>query len=328
MDKFVGIDLGGSQIRFNDVDAKGNTGQETCCFLVSSTTDDELVEAIVQKTYAIVKRVQNDGDRVLGIGFGSPGPLDYRRGIIETPPNLPKIKNLPIIKILGERVRFSQYPAFLVHDADAALLGEQWLGAARNFRNVAMVTFGTGLGFAVTNDGKLVRGKGRAVEAGHTSIDVGYRRYCSCGRSNCWEAFVSTKGLAATYCEAFSLELSALNQEEIYNVSFKFKQWLAKRDNSRWVLVLSQYCDHVVMGLRNILCNFDPERIVLGGGIMTGNQLLLEAIEKRWQEYMFGKIKDSISVMAGDLEIKLAELPNAGVIGAAKYAMDCLEKDK
>ena len=93
-------------------------------------------------------------------------------------------------------------------------------------------------------------------------------------------------------------------------------------------MVLSQYCDHVVLGLRNILCNFDPECIILGGGILTDNYALLEAIKNAWNKFMFGNVKDSMAPLANSVQIKLASLPNAGVVGAAKYAMDCFERDK
>lgn len=324
MDKYIGIDLGGSKIRFNDIDIDGNTGKEYQALISPGINNRGLIDLVIRNVEKLIKKVNNNGDNLIAIGFGSPGPLDYKKGIIERPPNLSEIKNLPIVKILGES--FPEYPAFLVHDADAALIGERWLGAAKNFDNVTMATFGTGVGFAVIDNGRLIRGKGRASEAGHTSIDTGWRRLCSCGRFSHWEAFVSTDGLAQTYQDAFHVT-HKLSLEEKYNISFEFRKWLSenpviKSDSSNWISVRSRYCDDVVLGLRNILCNFDPECIVLGGGIITGSEPLFNAIKERWNEYMFEKVEDSMAQMAKGMELRLAKLSNAGVIGAAKYAMD------
>ncbi len=321
MDKYIGIDLGGSKLRINDIDAKGKTSKEHQVIIAPSVINSALADISVRSVENIIKRVHKEGHNVAGIGYGSPGPLDYKRGVIETPPNLPNIKNLPIIKILGEH--FPEYPAFLVHDADAALLAEQWLGAAKNFDNVAMVTAGTGLGFAVTNDRRLVRGKGRAAEAGHADIDVEARRLCSCGRYNHWEAFVSTDGLARTYCDVFGEKFEDLNQEERYNVSFEMRKWQSSREGKPgWLSVFDRYSTHVVLGLRNVLCNFNPECIVLGGGIMSGNEELVSDIRKFMSPGLMGKM----APLAVGVEIRLASLPNAGVVGAAKYAMDSLKE--
>src|SRR3989344_4955005 len=132
MDKFIGIDIGGSGIRFNDLDINGNAGEERQARIEPSINEADLTEVILSNLKVIVERVCSEGNKVAGIGFGSPGPLDFKKGIIETPPNLPNIKNVPIVKIIEKS--FQDLPVFLVHDADAALLGEQWLGTAKNLK--------------------------------------------------------------------------------------------------------------------------------------------------------------------------------------------------
>lgn len=243
-----------------------------------------------------------------------------------------------MITIFGES--FPEYPAFLVHDADAALLAEQWLGAAKGFNNVAMVTFGTGVGFSVIDNGHLIRGKGRASEAGHTDVYVGDEvRLCPCGRKNHWEAYVKTSGLAITYCNVFKIDPEILTIQEKYNISYRLREELAKNPDLaqnfdlRWSEVIDNYSTHVVIGLRNILSNFDPECIVLGGGIMTGNSLLLNNIKDKWHKDLFGtgklrEFKDKLAPMGIGTELRLAKLPDAGVIGAAKYAMDQVQEEK
>ncbi len=320
MDKYIGIDLGGSHLRINDVDSDGKFGKEREVIVTSLLNNATLEEILIRCIGEVAKRVMDKGNNIAGIGLGSPGPLNYKKGIIEMTPNLPNLENFPAVDILGSS--FPKYPSFLVHDSDAALLGEQWLGAAKNFQNVAMFTFGTGLGSAILSGGRLIRGNGRAVEAGHTDIDVGERRLCSCGRYNHWEAFVNTDGLVRTHYKAFQLPFVHSSPEQRQNISVMFRGWLSHRVDSKWSIVLSQYCEHVVLGLRNIVCNFNPECIILGGGILTGNEELLEAIKKRWHEYMFENIKDNMVPLAEGVEIRLAKLSNAGVVGAAKYAMD------
>lgn len=334
MDKYIGIDLGGSGIRFNDIDIVGKIGKERKAIVSPAMDHKSLTELILRNTEEIVKKIHHEGNNLRGIGFGSPGPLDYKKGVIETPPNLPKINKFPVVTILGEL--FPEYPIFLVHDADAALIGEQWQGAAKGFNNVAMVTFGTGIGFSVINNGLLIRGKGRASEAGHTDIYAGNEvRPCACGRINHWEPYVSTDGLTTTYCNIFKIKFETLMPEEKYNVSYRLREELTKsqseknKSDFRWPELTDKYCAHVVIGLRNILSNFDPECIILGGGIMTGNKPLLNVITDKWNKELFGAealrvFKDKLAPMAIGTQLRLAELPNAGVVGAAKYVMDQL----
>ena len=138
--------------------------------------------------------------------------------------------------------------------------------------------------------------------------------------------------LAQIYSEVFGV--SNMNAEEKYKISFEIRKWpSADKDKLKWEEVFEGYADYVVRGLKNVLCNFNPECIILGGGIMTGNDTLLRIIISRWNSENFGsqtstKTKDKMSILAVGVDIKLAALPNSGVIGAAKYAMDCIDREK
>lgn len=324
--RYIGIDLGGSKIRFGYIDSLGNIGCDYQTMLKDFVDNTELTEIVICNLQHLMAKIREEKNEVDGIGFGSPGPLDYKRGIIETPPNLSNIRHLPIVKILNES--FSEYSTFLVHDADAALIGEQWLGAAAGFKNVSMVTLGTGVGFAVMDNDRLIRGKGRASEMGHTDININAHRTCSCGRANHWEAYVGTDGLVRTYCDVFDQEFSTMSSRDKYDISFEFRNWLSHQYNSIWKQILNFYCDHMILGLKNILCSFDPECIVLGGGIINGNEPLFQAIKKKWDESRSDSLKDKMASMAIGTELRLAKLPNAGVIGAAKYAMDMVHRER
>ena len=132
------------------------------------------------------------GAEILGVGVGAPGPLDTKRGIVLLTPNLGWV-NLPLRQIIHDRLGL---PAALDNDANCAVLGEWWVGAARGARNAIGITIGTGIGGGLILDGKLYHGASDvAGEIGHTTIDTEGRR-CKCGNYGCLEAYASGPNIA------------------------------------------------------------------------------------------------------------------------------------
>lgn len=314
MELYLGIDLGGSGIRASIYD---QTGQKQFSLEDKRFSLEPDGIDIVRFVSDFVRQALQISSSVVSFGLGSPGPLDYKKGVIESPPNLPKVRNAPVIQTLSELC--PEVQGFLVNDADAALFGEYSWGAARGFRNVVGVFAGTGVGSSVMSRGILQRGKGKGAEWGHHTI-MGYGsrpiRKCSCGNMNCWEAFVGTSGLGETCCEVFGLKYSVPPQQPAQQL-----RNLTKRSDKKWDQILHIYSMNLAIGLRNIVCVHHPECIVLGGGIILGNENLYnEVVEK------LSFISGPMSSMFEGLVIKTCELEQPGVAGAAAYAIRQYER--
>lgn len=312
---FLGIDLGGSHISSWLLDRNGKHYNPFSELGTDSSLGRvEFLNVVEHLVLSGQRHARDHEGTLVAVGFASPGPLDPNEGVIICPPNLPNLRNLEIIKLL--RQHDSGLEAFLINDADAAVLGEQWLGSAQGFNNVVMLTLGTGVGSGVISGGKLQRGRGMGGEWGHTTVwnhSNPRDRTCSCGRKNCLEAFCGAEGLIRTYCNIFESRREDLSSEFVQTLSSKMK-----RGTDRWDQLLTVYCTDLAEGIQNIVYAHDPDCVILGGGIASS------AILYRLKNYLFEtKQRYGLDILLRRLEIRLACNEQPGIIGAAKYAMDC-----
>ncbi len=318
-DIYLGIDLGGSGLRSGLVNTSGTKlwNLPEVIFEPANLNNASLTKLLVEKIKSAICTM--GAKKIIAVGLGSPGPLDPKAGTIECPPNL-KVYNFPVVEILKKE--FPKIPAFLINDADAALLGEVWKGVARGFRDVVMLTLGTGVGSGVMAGEKLQRGRGKGAEWGHTTIYAkGKRRLCSCRNINCLEAFVGTEGLVNTYCQVFNTPREVMSVVVIRTLLTEFSEVVnSKGGDDNFYKMADAYCLHLAEGLRNIIRVHHPECIVLGGGIIQNNKYLFDRVKenlKQTTDKMVGLIKGT--------KIGLAQLKRPGVIGAVKHAIDCYE---
>lgn len=178
MFRVIGIDLGASFLRGGIVSQKGEMEVK----IKEKTQKEDLTEQIIKVIRNLLKSKE-----IEAIGLGVPGPLDFKKGLILNPPNLPKWHNLPLLRILKKEFK---PPIFLDNDGNCALLGEKWQGVAKNLKNALMLTLGTGIGGGILIDGKVYRGKsGAGAELGHMIIDP-QGPSCNCGQKGCLEALI------------------------------------------------------------------------------------------------------------------------------------------
>ena len=193
----LGIDIGGTNIVVGSVAEDGSRlhalGQR------ADRTRRRARRDVVDRLVALAERAIDDdparacpAPRFIGVGVGAPGPLDTKRGIVLLTPNLGWV-NFPLRQIIHDRLGL---PATLDNDANCAVLGEWWVGAARGARNAIGITIGTGIGGGLILDGRLYHGASDvAGEIGHTTIDTEGRR-CKCGNYGCLEAYASGPAIA------------------------------------------------------------------------------------------------------------------------------------
>ena len=201
MRSIIGIDLGGTNIVAGCVREDGNA---LYGLLSEPTRPEEGADAVVSRIVGLARRSmaaarqEAAGLEIIGIGIGAPGPLDIHKGIVLLTPNLGWV-NMPLRQRVGLAM---ELPAALDNDANCAVLGEWWRGAARDTRIALGLTIGTGIGGGIIIDGRLYHGAtDLAGEVGHTTIDANGRR-CKCGNYGCIEAYASGPNIALRAVEA------------------------------------------------------------------------------------------------------------------------------
>ena len=188
----VALDLGGSSLRAAAVDRHG-------AVLLRARRPSRAGEGYAAVTALLRESVEGViaamGAKPRAIGLAAPGAIDAGRNVVTSSPNFPDWRDAPLARDVG---RGYNIPVILENDANAAALGEGWVGAARGWSGFVMLTLGTGVGGGIVLDGALWRGeRGMAGEIGHIKIHPGGRR-CGCGGRGCLEAYASATGVAAT----------------------------------------------------------------------------------------------------------------------------------
>src|SRR5215203_630918 len=193
------VDLGGTHLRVALVDDTGSILKQ----LKQETPKGDSAGCIIDALAGAAREWNADQLPVIATSIMVPGAVDSDKAVVLQAPNLPSLVNYPLKAALEERLG---WPVFLENDANAAALGEMWLGAARGCRDVVSITLGTGVGGGVILDGKLWSGShGSGGEIGHTTVDPFSGLKCKCGNTGCLELFASATAIVRMTREALSL---------------------------------------------------------------------------------------------------------------------------
>jgi glucokinase len=311
----LGIDIGGTNLVVGSVAENGSAlhalgSEPTHADAGQSDVLDRLI-ALAKKAIEQTKREVRDAE-IIGIGVGAPGPLDTKSGIVLLTPNLGWI-NLPLRQIIHERLGL---PAVLDNDANCAVLGEWWMGAARGARTAIGITIGTGIGGGIIIDGKLFHGSSDcAGEIGHTTIDTEGRR-CKCGNYGCLEAYASGPNIALRACE--EIQAGAVSRLAEY-VGGDLKKitaqtvYQAAHDGDDLALeVVNDTAKFLGTGIANLLNIFNPEVVVVCGGVTLAGDHLFIPLRREVARRAFKPAVDVCRIVPCELS------GTAGVYGAAK----------
>ncbi len=274
----IGIDLGGTNVRAGAVTTVG----ELLGWQTAPIQATEGPTAGVERILTVVESLQRSlpgAPRLVGIGMGSTGPLDRERGLIQNPYTLPGWADVDVLSPI--RARFG-VPVTLENDADAAALGEAWVGAGRGMKRLAAVTVGTGLGFAMIIDGQIYRGMdGVHPEGGHMLIDPAGPE-CYCGARGCLESLVAGPGIArmasTAAAEQGGLMLSLAAGDPV-KVDARTMVSAARQGDPVALAVAGRVARYLGIGLLNIMLIFYPDGIVLSGGVMEEYDLFDPGIQ-------------------------------------------------
>jgi len=187
----IGVDLGGTNLRVAAVDQQGTLVEKVTLGTKVSRGRDAVIDDMCDSIQRMVDRYKNSGS-LLGIGIGVPGIIDMETGLTRESPNLPGWADYPVRAEIERRLNTV---VILENDARVATLGEKWLGAGKEFSDMAMLTLGTGVGGGVILDGAIYRGSnGMAGEVGHTTVEPDGHP-CGCGNRGCLEQYTSATAM-------------------------------------------------------------------------------------------------------------------------------------
>ncbi|MFZ3062470.1 MAG: ROK family protein [Actinomycetota bacterium] len=315
----VGCDLGGTKTAVGLVEKTGKI-----VFEAKQPTPLKSAKAVIDGVIHLIDELFSAAGAgpasVRGIGLGVPGMVDFKKGIVVFSPHLP-LRNTPFKKLVQAHYHL---PTFLDNDASLAALGERCYGAGKGVSNLVMVTIGTGIGGGIILNDKIYRGvTGSAAEIGHMVIDIHGPR-CQCGNFGCFEELASGDAIArraraALKKPSHSLMLDMV-EGNLRKITGEVVALAAKRGDKLARQILEDVGFVVGIGLTNIVNIFNPEMIILGGGVMEGDEFIIKVAREVVAKRALIPNKDVVKIVH-------AKLGNqAGILGAAALVLQ--ERDE
>ncbi len=295
--KAIGIDIGGTEIKAGIVNEKGKILKEILIETETKCKKKKMLESIEK----IIRKL--DSKEIKGIGIGFAGDVDEKKGQINQSPNIPCMNNVFLVKELKKKFKKK---IFLQNDATLMALAEALKGNAKKYNIVVGLTAGTGIGSGIIINKKIYSGNNNITEIGHTTINFNGPK-CSCGNFGCLEQFVGIKPLMRLTERRMELFPSKL--KKMWPLTPKKVDQAAKKGDKVALTVLKETGIYLGIGLANIVNFFNPEAIVLGGGLSNSNILIREAV-KEMKKRVFRKARNTKILKAGFGN-------KAGIVGAA-----------
>lgn len=308
----VGIDIGGTNIVFGIVDARGTILCSDSIKTQAYSEVDACVDAVCEKLVPLIE-ANGGSDKIKGIGIGAPNG-NYYNGTIEFAPNLPWKGVIRLADMFEERLGI---PTALTNDANAAAIGEMTYGVARGLKDFIMITLGTGVGSGIVINGQMVYGHdGFAGELGHVIVKEDGRP-CGCGRRGCLETYCSATGVARTAREfliARSDEslLRRIPAEEI--VSKDVYDAAVKGD--KLALDIFEFTGEILgRALANAIAFSSPEAIVLFGGLAKSGDFIMKPVQRAMEENVLNIYKGKTKLLLSELKDSDAAVLGASALG-------------
>jgi glucokinase len=317
----LGIDLGGTKILTAVVDPQGEMLSSDESITPATEGCDAVIQCILDSAHRVLKQAGVALSEICAIGVGAAGLSNPEAGILFTSPNLPGLRNVPLRDIMQKRLGRK---TFLINDANAAALGEFYFGVARDARNFIYITLSTGIGGGIIIDGRIYTGAiGAAGEVGHMSIDDN-GPICNCGNRGCWETLASGTALAreAKHRIKEGVRTSILEYAEgdIEKVTAQVVHSAAEQGDSLAKELIARTGYYVGVGLSNLINIFNPELIVIGGGLSNIGDMLLEPALKTAGERACKEAFQAVHFASAELG------QYSGVLGAAAFALREMKK--
>jgi len=320
-DLVLGVDLGGTKILTVVTNSQGKMLSHDHSITPAPKGHEAVIQSILESAHRALEQADVVISELTAIGLGAPGLSNPETGILFTSPNLPGWRDVPLRDIMQERLGKK---TFVINDANAAALGEFYFGAARGIRNFIYITLSTGIGGGIIIDGKIYSGAiGAAGEVGHMTIDD-EGPICNCGNRGCWEALASGTALAKEarhrIKEGVATSILEYAEGDVEKVTAQVIYSAAEQGDSLAKELIARTGYYVGVGLANLINIFNPELIVIGGGLSNIGDMLLEPAFKVAEERAYMEAFQAVRFASAELG------RNSGVLGAAAFALQELRK--
>jgi len=284
MKNIIGIDLGGTNIKTALINSNGKILKK----YEIPTETRKGTKTILDNIISAIEEVKSGN--IKGIGIGSPGPLDYKRGIVTKPVNLP-FRSTPLKKIIQDKFRIK---TFLDNDANCFALAEAVFGSGKKYGNVVGITLGTGIGGGMVINKKIYHGRNNAAELGHMTIKYDGPK-SRCGNQGCVETHVAARGIRRIF--------GSSDPYSIYKLSLQ--------GNKKAIKTFEEMGYYLGIGLTNIMYAIDPDIIVVGGKISNSWKFFSKSMDKTVKERYFSK----------PCPIVKSKLEEPGILGAGALVL-------
>ena len=301
----LSIDIGGTAVKMGLVDREGGVHARHEASVCYDNYHTPILTTVIREAQAFLSREQAV---VEGIGVSATGQVDDRIGaVIGTNGKIPHYEGSRIKKDMEQAFGV---PVYALNDANAAALGECFAGRAKGIENVLMITLGTGVGGGIVLGGRIFGGtRGIAGELGHIPLYADGIP-CACGSRGCYESYAATTALVRLAKEA--------SGEDEMNGRIIFAR--AAEGDEMMLSILERWIADIAAGIVGLVHTFNPQMVLIGGGVSTQEHLLIKPLRERIRKTVMPRFAEG-------LQIEAATLGNdAGMIGAAKFYMDCCGK--
>ena len=305
-----GVDIGGTTVKIGLFKTDGELVDK---WQIKTRTENKGEAILPDIAESLKKKMEEKGieaSQMSGIGIGVPAPVDDN-GVVQNTANLGwgyKEVNREMEELTGLKVAAG-------NDANVAALGEMWLGAGKGQKNMIMVTLGTGVGGGVIVNGHpLVGAHGAGGEIGHLCVNYEETEHCGCGKTGCLEQYASATGIARLAKKRLAADDAASSLRDKKEISAKTVFDALKDGDKVAEEIVEEFGVYLGHAMANLAAVVDPSVIVIGGGVSKAGEILLDYVEKNFQEKAFFANKNT--------EFVLATLGNdAGICGAAKLIL-------
>lgn len=304
LSNIVSVDIGGTYMKYGIIEHTGAIRSKSIC----PTDANRGGQVLIEKVKRIISMEIEHGKNIIGIGISTAGQVEPRSGSVKfASDNLPGWTGMHIKDILESTFNL---PVYVDNDVNAAALGELWLGAGRGCDNLIMLTLGTGIGGAIVYNRKIFYGSnGAAGEFGHINLyESGIP--CTCGLEGCYEQYASTNALIRLVKERLAdvpdsalNNISELNGERIFRAE-QSGDLLAREAIETWI-------GYIARGLSIIIHSFNPDTIIIGGGVSRQGASFIDRIKDRTKAVTMSSFFNGLSIRGASL------FNDAGLIGAA-----------
>ncbi len=311
-DLVVALDLGGTKFRVALVNRDGDILKRS----IAATDAHEGRKQVLQRVNDLIHETMREtGATIIGMGISVPGPLDPEKGIIMHPPNLPNWEHVPIRDLCEKEFGI---PVYAGNDANMAAVGEHRYGAGKGVSHLVYITVSTGIGGGVIINNKLYLGsRGLAGEVGHMTVDPD-GPLCNCGNSGCLEALASGTSIARRAAERIAAgemsSLASLVKEDPRRLTAEAVELAGRSGDTLAKAVLEEAGRYLGMGVANLIHCFDPEMVVIGGGVSRAGDAIISPVRREVEKRLMPAFKDSVAIVPAVLG------ENTGLLGAATMA--------